>query len=88
VVDFLFSDVHCPLAISFSCNSVKDKTNPESIENNGVARIRKWDALWFLPEFEPRVFLADVIKILHKFPVNESIIFGLILSCGSRPKKL
>jgi hypothetical protein len=24
--------------------TVKDKTNPESIENNGVARIRKWDA--------------------------------------------
>jgi hypothetical protein len=39
-------------------------------------------SLWFLPEFEPRVFLADVIKILHKSPVNESIIFGLILSCG------
>jgi hypothetical protein len=39
--NFLFSDVHCPLAISFSCNSVKDKTNPESVENNGVARIRK-----------------------------------------------
>jgi hypothetical protein len=30
-------------------------------------------SFWFLPEFEPRVFLADVIKILHKSPVNESI---------------
>ena len=84
VQDFncLFSTVQCPPAISFSCNSVKDKTNPESIENNGVARIRKWDVnkqLDFQNNIESSKLteLSDKLENLPHERINPNIIDSL-----------
>jgi hypothetical protein len=40
------------------------RANLQSKSNHGL--LKNCFSLWFLPEFESRVFLADVIKILHK----------------------
>jgi hypothetical protein len=79
----LFSDVHCPLHISCSCNSsVKDKTNPESVDNNGVARIRKWDVNKQL-DFQNNIDsskltkLSDKLENLSHESINSNIIDSL-----------
>jgi hypothetical protein len=69
-------------SIIFGFNSVKDKTNPESIENNGVARIRKWDVnkqLDFQNNIESSKLteLSDKLENLPHERINPNIIDSL-----------
>ena len=63
-------------------NSVKDKTKPESVENNGVARIREWDVnkqLDFQNNIESSKLteLSDKLENLPHERINPNIIDSL-----------